>query len=145
MRYEMGLSFGWLKTIGKALLGASTNPATGPLIKVGTSILTAFVPGAGTVVSELTQLAGVAIQIETGIEAVNAAKGGTALLTGADKLTAATPMAIQVIKASQIMTGKKIRDEVAFTKAVQAIMSGTADLLNSLESTTDTSTFVTTP
>jgi hypothetical protein len=126
----------WLKSLGKALLGipkALANPQVQTAVRVGEGLVGAFVPGAAPVISEFNQLAGLAVQIESSVEAINAAKGATPLLTGADKLTAAVPMATQIILASQIMDGKKIKDEAAFTAAVKGIMSNTADLLNSLE------------
>jgi hypothetical protein len=127
---------GFLKSIGQALLKVTkilAKPDVQAAVRVGEGVVSALVPGSVAVFSELNQLAGLAIQAEASVEAINAAKGGTPLLTGADKLTAALPLASQVILASQIMDGKKIKDEAAFTAAVRGLMSNTADLLNSLE------------
>lgn len=56
--------------------------------------------------------------------------------TGATKLAAATPLVANIIKTSELMIGKKIRDEAAFIKACQTITGGVADLLNSLDAST---------
>jgi hypothetical protein len=52
--------------------------------------------------------------------------------TGAAKLQAASDLALPIIQASELVAGKKIRDEAAFAAACQKITSGVADLLNSL-------------
>jgi hypothetical protein len=79
------------------------------------------------VASELTAIAG---EI-TNIEAVAAALGGAA--GGPDKLRAAVPYIAQIIQSSEMMVGKKVKDEAKFTAAIQGITSNFADLLNSLE------------
>jgi len=53
--------------------------------------------------------------------------------TGLDKLNAATPFVEQIIRRSELMSGKEIMDESKFTAAIRQITGGIADLLNSLK------------
>lgn len=53
--------------------------------------------------------------------------------TGLDKLNAATPFVEQIIRRSELMSGKEIMDEAKFTAAIRQITGGIADLLNSLK------------
>ena len=66
------------------------------------------------------------------VEQVFAAAFGGDAKTGPQKLTAATPFVAQIIQQSELLAGRKIKDEVKFTKAVTAITSGFADVLNSV-------------
>jgi hypothetical protein len=43
------------------------------------------------------------------------------------------PLISQIVQQSQIMTGKKIKNEAQFIAACQTIGGGVADLLNSIE------------
>jgi len=52
--------------------------------------------------------------------------------SGSLKLKAATPLVAQIIQSSELVAGKKIRDEKGFIAACTTITSGVADLLNSL-------------
>lgn len=79
------------------------------------------------ITDDLTKIQGCIVTVET----VFAALGGQQ--TGADKLKAAVPLVAQVIQQSEIMIGKKVKDEAKFTLAVTGITSNMADLLNSLE------------
>lgn len=84
-------------------------------------------PKAVNVVNDLTAIGQVVVQAEAIIQGSG---------TGAMKLSAATPLVASIIKTSQMLDGKKIKDEAAFTKACQEITSGVADLLNSLDEST---------
>jgi len=53
--------------------------------------------------------------------------------TGPAKLAAATPLVANIIRTSELVSGHKIANEAAFTKACEEITGGVADLLNSLD------------
>src|SRR5690242_7794964 len=80
----------------------------------------------GTVVNDLTAVASTIVQIETAFAAVPGS-------TGAQKLQAAIPLVGNIIKTSELVSGKKIANEALFTKAVQEYAQATVDLLNSLD------------
>jgi len=77
----------------------------------------------GTAVNDLTAISQVVVQVEAVLQAPG---------SGPQKLIAATPLVIQILKTSQIVAGKQIADEALFAKAAQEITSGVADLLNSI-------------
>lgn len=115
----------WLKKIGTILLKA---------IGVATGLEPLLVPYLGsaagkvsTVINDLTQIGQVVVQAEVLIQ-------GTG--TGATKLAAATPLIANIIKTSELLSGKKIANEEAFIAACGKIASGVADVLNSLDSST---------
>ena len=89
-------------------------------------VLSAVVPGAGVVVSELAQIGNVILNIEGAFNTVTNAKGE-------DKLRAAGPLVAQVLRASELVAGRKIADEAKFLAASATIAGGVADLVNSLE------------
>ena len=80
----------------------------------------------GTSINDLTSVASVIVQIETAFAAVPGS-------TGAQKLQAAIPLVGNIIKTSELVSGKKITNETLFTKAVQEYAQATVDLLNSLD------------
>lgn len=80
------------------------------------------------ITDDFTKIAGAVVTVETVVSAV-----GNSALSGPDKLRAAVPLVSQVIQQSEIMLGKKIKDEQKFVAAVTGITSNMADLLNSLE------------
>ncbi len=93
-----------------------------------TPVIESAAPVTRPVLDKLTQIGAMVMQVE----AVFAAISDPAGKTGSQKLKAATPLVAQVIQSSELVAGKKIKDEQAFTAAVTTITSGVADLLNSL-------------
>lgn len=65
------------------------------------------------------------------VESVGAAL--TIPLSGPEKLKGIVPIVAQIVQTSELMAGKKVKDEAAFTKALQTITGGVADLLNAVE------------
>lgn len=78
----------------------------------------------GNVVNDLTQVA----QIVTMAEAVITTPG-----SGAQKMAAATPLVLQVLKSSQAFTGKKIKDEALAEKGASEVVQGIVDFMSSIE------------
>ena len=60
--------------------------------------------------------------------------------TGAQKLLAAASLVGPVLATVDTIRGRPIADEAAYTKAIQTITGGIADLMNSLKPTSDNST-----
>ena len=60
--------------------------------------------------------------------------------TGPQKLLAAASLVGPVLATVDTIRGKPIADEAAYTKAIQTITGGIADLLNSLKPTADANT-----
>lgn len=75
-------------------------------------------------INDLSQIA----QTVTMVEAVIQTPG-----SGAAKLSAATPLVANIIKTSEIVSGKKIVNEALFVQGCQEIASAMADVLNSLD------------
>lgn len=118
----------WLKALGKGLLAAGkVAPVVGPIVS-------AVVPGAAAVVNSpavartldsLDEIANIIMVAEV--------MGQQAGSTGAQKLAAATPLVIQSVLATSVLTGKTIADPALFQLGCQKIGSGMADVLNSLQ------------
>lgn len=64
-------------------------------------------------------------------EAIFAAVSSPEAKTGAEKLTAATPLVAQVIRQSELIAGKEIVNEDLFLEGCKDITSGVAKALNS--------------
>ena len=60
--------------------------------------------------------------------------------TGPQKLLAAASLVGPLLSTVDTITGKPIANEAAYTKAVQTITGGIADLMNSLQAKSDSST-----
>ena len=80
----------------------------------------------GKIVGELQQIGGIVVTAEGMIGAIGGANGAT-------KLKAATPFVAQLIQQSELVAGKKIKNEELFIQGCTSITSGAADVLNSLE------------
>jgi hypothetical protein len=78
----------------------------------------------GTVVNDLTQVA----QVVTSVEAVMQTPG-----SGADKLAAATPLVLQILRSSQAFAGKKIANETLAEQGASRVVSGIADFMNAID------------
>jgi len=83
--------------------------------------------GNQTVQDTFTKIGAVVMTAEAMGQAV------TTPLSGADKLKAAAPLVAQVVQTSELLVGKKVKNEAAFAQAIETITGGVADLLNSLE------------
>lgn len=113
----------FLKKLGGLLAkGVSIASGIGPLVL-------AFL-GAGRaqeigerVVDDLAQLSQIAVMAE----ALNQTPG-----SGAEKLAAATPLALQILRSSQVFAGKKIANEALAEQGASKIISGLADFMNSI-------------
>lgn len=115
---------GWLKRVGQIALQIVVGIDTfGPMIK---AIASDRVDRVVDVVGDKTRQF---VQVIAHAEMFGQALG----LTGADKLTAATPAMAQVILSSDAMIGRKIKDPEKFKAGVAQITAGWADILNSLD------------
>ncbi len=94
-----------------------------------TPILKQSLPQSTPIIDKLNQIGNTILMVE----GMFAAAYGLDAKTGADKLRAAVPYVAQIIQASELLAGKKIKNEELFTKACTQITSGMADVLNSLE------------
>lgn len=119
----------WLKKAGTIILkviGIASGiwPVLAPNLPAGASTVES------KVVSELAQVGQVIVTAEGMIGAIN----DPSAQTGGDKLKAATPFVAQIIQQSELLAGKKIKNEQLFIQGATAVTSGMADVLNSLES-----------
>ena len=80
----------------------------------------------GTVVDKLNSALGVIVTAEQMFTAA-----GQQAKSGSAKLAAATPYVAQLIQQTDLLTGKKPKDEAAFTAASTKLTSALADILNS--------------
>jgi len=119
----------FLKKLGQILLSvagvaAGVGPIVLPFLGSGKSQTIA-----GTVVNDLTAIGSTIATVETAFAAVPGS-------TGAQKLQAAIPLISNIIKTSQLVSGKKIANQAMFTQACTEITQGMVDLLNSLDAAT---------
>lgn len=116
----------FLKKLGQVLLkivgiAAGVGPVIQPFLGSGAAATTT-----ATVTNDLTAIGSVIVQIETAFAAIPGS-------TGAQKLQAAIPLVGNIIKTSELVTGKKIANEAMFTQAITEYAQATVDLLNSLD------------
>lgn len=78
---------------------------------------------AGTAVNDLTSVGSVLLMIQTALS--NA--------TGADKLKAALPLVVNIVKTSELVGQHQIADEARFTLGAQEILQGVYDVMNALK------------
>lgn len=113
----------FLKKLGQIIVSvAGISTGIGPLIvpflgsgKAGTV--------ASTGINDLTAIGQLVVLIEASYPADGA---------GAQKLQALIPLVANVIKTSELVSGKKIANEALFTKAAAGYAQATVDLLNSI-------------
>jgi hypothetical protein len=79
---------------------------------------------AGTVVNDLTQIGSLVAVLESA--------GVSSNLTGPQKLQALIPLVANIVKTSELVSGKKIADDAKFTLGCQEIAQGVVDVLNSI-------------
>ena len=116
----------FLKKLGQILLNvvgvaAGVGPIIAPFLGSGKAAAAAT-----TTVNDLTAIGSLVLQIETAFAAVPGS-------TGAQKLQAAIPLVSNIIKTSEMVSGKKIANEAMFTQACQEFTQATVDLLNSID------------
>jgi protein-disulfide isomerase len=75
------------------------------------------------VINDLTQIGGIIVQVEAVIQTPG---------SGAAKLAAATPLIANVVRTSELISGKKIANETLFLQGCGKLGDGMADILNSL-------------
>lgn len=114
----------FLKKLGSVLakgLAVATGiwPLVSGLFGSDTKV-TEYVPG---VINDLSQIAGIVVQVEAVVQTPG---------SGAAKLQAAAPLVANVIRTSQLISGKKIANETLFVQGCTKITDGMADVLNSL-------------
>ncbi len=114
---------GFLKSFGAAVLKITQ------IVSGIAPTVQQYVPSSAgviqTVEDDLTAIAKVVQQTEV----FGAALG----LNGQDKLKAAIPAASQILLQSELLSGRKIKDEAKYATAIAQITSGVADVLSSLE------------
>lgn len=76
----------------------------------------------GTVVNDFSAIAAQVTVIETALQG----KAGT------EKLAALIPLVTNIVKTSEVVSGKKISDDAMFSKGIQEIAQGMVDVLNSI-------------
>ncbi len=115
----------FLKKLGQVLNAASgLIPVFGPLIAVA---IPKSAPTIQNINDELPKIAEVIVQVEAIGQAMN--------IPGAKKLEVAAPLVAQIVYQSQLLAGKKIKDQAMFMKGVTEVAGGVADILNSLDDT----------
>lgn len=118
----------FLKTLGKILAtgGRIAAQAMGifPVIQpfLGSGKAAEYAP---VVLNDLSQIASVVTTAETMFASV-------AGQTGPQKLAAATPLVVSILKTSQAFDGKKIADEALAEQGAQKIISGVVDFMNAI-------------
>jgi len=115
----------FLKKLGQVLLkvvaiAAGVGPIIQPFMGSGKAAQVT-----GTAVNDLTSIGSIIVQIETAFAAIPNS-------TGAQKLAASIPLIANIIKTSELVSGKKIANEALFTQACQEYAQATVDLLNSI-------------
>lgn len=97
----------------------------GPLIAPWLGSSAARVEGTvSNVVNDLTSVGQIVLQAEALIQTPG---------SGATKLAAATPLVMQVLKTSELMSGHQIGNEALFAQGAAKVTSGIADVLNSMK------------
>lgn len=114
----------FLKKLGQLLVNVAgiavgIGPIIGPFLGSGKAGQVT-----GTVVNDLTAIGSLIVQIES--------VGNVAGLTGPQKLKAVIPLVTNVVRTSELVSGKKIANEALFTQACTEYAQATVDLLNSI-------------
>jgi hypothetical protein len=116
-----GSDMTFLKKLGQFLARATAIAVgIGPILQ---PFLGSAAPVVQTAVNDLTQIS----QIATMVEAVNQTPG-----SGADKLKAATPLVLQILRTSQAFAGKKIADEPLAEDGAADIVTGIVKFMNAI-------------
>lgn len=112
----------FLKKLGQFLAEAvALAVGIGPLINPFLGAKAAHIES--TAVNDLTQMGSIIAMVE----AVNQTPG-----SGADKLKAATPLILQVLRTSQAFSGKHVENEALAEEGASDIAQGIAKFMNSI-------------
>jgi hypothetical protein len=118
----------FLKKFGTALLRiVGIVAGVAPLVQA--ELPAGAVATVQTGVDKLTQLFNVIVTMEGAFAAVS----GPDAKTGGDKLKASVPFVSQLVQSSEVLVGKKIKNEALFTQGCTSVASGLADVLNAIE------------
>ncbi len=79
----------------------------------------------GKTVNDLTQIGSLVLLLQAAFDKVPGD-------TGAMKLQAAIPLVANIVKTSELVSGKKIADDAKFTLGCQEIAQGVVDVLGSI-------------
>lgn len=109
-----------------------------PYLTEAGQIVSAIAPNAAGTVTKVESEIAAMLGVVTTVEAVGQAV--TSPLTGPQKLQAAIPLVGQVISGSAAMVGKKIANPALYAQAMQEFAQASADLANSLEANTVSTT-----
>jgi len=124
----------FLKKLGGVLARiAGVGSQVAPLASAVAGAVAAASPNNQTVKSvagEIGAIGGVITSIEGAFQAAQADPNAK---TGADKLKAAAPLVGNIIRSSELLAGKTVKNESLFEQAVTSITSNFADLLNALD------------
>jgi hypothetical protein len=123
-----GKNMTFLKKLGQFLAkAAAIELGLGPLLQpfLGSAAVTgSAAPVASVVINDLTQVANIATMVEAVIQTPGA---------GAQKLAAATPLVLQVLRTSQAFAGKKIANEALAEKGASDVVSGIVEFMNAID------------
>src|SRR5271155_2989859 len=116
----------FLSKLGKALAeGVALLTGLGPVIAPLLGSAAGKADSAeSTIVNDLTSVGQVVIQVEAIIQTPG---------SGAAKLAAAAPLVAQIIKTSQLVSGKSVANQTLFTQGCVDLTSAVAEILNSLK------------
>ena len=78
----------------------------------------------GTVTNDLTAIGGIVVQAEAIIQTPG---------SGAVKLAAAVPLVLNIVKTSELVSGKKIANEALFLQGCTDLTNAVVEILNSLD------------
>jgi hypothetical protein len=113
----------FLKKLGQIIVNvAGVATGIGPILRPFLGSAKAQ-SGVVTAVNDLSQIAQLVVTIEAAFPAAG---------SGAQKLQALVPLVANVIKTSELVSGKQVADNALFTKGVTEIAQGTVDVLNSI-------------
>lgn len=111
----------WLKKVGQIV--AKVGQAVGVLGPIATQL---YPKTSGAIGQTLDIASGIANAV-VHAEVLLAAKPGP------ERLLAVAPITIDLVRASNLIDGKKIKDEALFARGCTKMTDGMADILNSLE------------
>lgn len=115
----------FLKKIGQILVVVGRVSGFLPLIQ--TSLPTGIQGVTATIEDKLQKAMGVIVSVEQ----IFTAAFGMGAQKGSDKLKAATPFIAQLIQNTDLLIGKKPKNEALFADASTRLTSALADILNS--------------
>jgi hypothetical protein len=122
------MNLGFLKNIGKLIAtGAEIALGIGPIIEpfLGSKAAAAVTKG----INDFTAIGQVVAMMEVALQGDG---------RGADKLQASLPAVENIIRTSELVSGRKIDNEQGFVDGCKQVVSGLVAVLNSLHPKVDT-------